>query len=361
MVNQLKPLIIGDLEIQVPIIQGAMGVMVSRSSLASAVANCGGAGTIASVGLGYGTKENENNFVKASREGLTKEIRKAKELTKGVFGVNIMVALSNYEDLILTAVNEKVKFIISGAGLPLKLPEFVNDASIKLIPIVSSARAADIIIRTWKKRYNRFPDAIVVEGPMAGGHLGFKSEELKSGNVITLEDIVVDVIKLVKEYEQDSAVHMPVIAAGGIFDGKDVARFFRLGVEGVQIATRFVNTFECSAADEFKQLYSNAKKEDIIIIDSPVGMPGRAIKTVFTDKILQGGRDAFVCNYQCLRTCNPSTAPYCIAKALFNAVIGNLDEAIVFAGSNVSRVEEIVSVKELIDEIVSETIKELDK
>ncbi len=361
MVSQLKPLVIGDLEIKVPIIQGAMGVMVSRASLASAVANCGGAGTIASVGLGYGTKENESNFVKASREGLLKEIRKAKELTRGVFGVNIMVALSNYEDLILTAVKEKVSFIISGAGLPLKLPEFVNDASIKLIPIVSSARAADIIIRTWKKRYNLFPDAIVVEGPMAGGHLGFKSEDLKSGNLVTLEDIIVDVIKLVKEYEKGSTVNIPVIAAGGIFDGKDVARFLRLGADGVQIATRFVTTFECSVADEFKQLYINAKEEDIVIIDSPVGMPGRAIKTIFTDKMIQGGRAAaFACNYQCLRSCNPKTAPYCIAKALFNSVSGNLDEAIVFAGSNVSRVKEIVSVKDLIDEIVSETIKELD-
>ena len=179
MVGQLSPLVIGDLEIKIPIIQGGMGVKISTASLASAVANYGAAGTIASVGLGYGTEENKTNFVKASREGFRKQMRQAKELTRGAVGVNIMVALSNYEDLVKTAVKEKVDFIISGAGLPLKLPEFAKETSIKLIPIVSSARAADIIIKTWKKRYDRLPDAIVVEGPLAGGHLGFKFDDLE--------------------------------------------------------------------------------------------------------------------------------------------------------------------------------------
>lgn len=173
MLDKLEALILGDLEIKIPIIQGAMGVQVSMASLASAVANCGAAGTIASVGLGWGTEENETNFIKASREGLEREIRRAKQRTKGIVGVTIMVALSNYEDLVRTTADEKADFIASGAGLPLKLPEFTEDAPIKLLPIVSSTRAADIIIRTWRKRYNRLPDAIIVEGPLAGGHLGF--------------------------------------------------------------------------------------------------------------------------------------------------------------------------------------------
>ena len=359
MSNKLKPLIIGDLEIKVPIIQGGMGVKISTASLDSAVANYGGAGTIASAALGFGTPENETDFVKASRDGLQREIRQSKEWTKGVVGVNIMVALSNYDDLVRTTVREKVDFIVSGAGLPLRLPKFTEGSSIKLIPIVSSSRAADIVIKSWKRRYNRLPDAIVVEGPLAGGHLGFKPEDLRLPKENMLENLVTDVLKVVKEYEKDLNINMPVIAAGGIFDGKDVAKFLRLGAKGVQIATRFVATLECSVADEFKQLYLKAGEDDTIIIDSPVGMPGRSIKTKLIDRVMRGEKMPIKCNYQCLKACNPKTAPYCIAEALFNAASGNVDNAVVFAGSNVSRVDKIVSVKELMDGIVSEAIKEL--
>ncbi len=361
MLDRLRPLVIGDLEIKIPIIQGGMGIKVSTASLASAVANCGGAGTIASVALGYGTEENETNFVKASREGLQKEMRRAKELTQGVVGVNVIVALSNYEDLVRTAVKEKTDFIVAGAGLPLKLPEFTEGTPTKLLPIVSSARAADIIIKVWKKRYNRLPDAIVVEGPLAGGHLGFKPEDLRAHKENILENLIADVLKMVKGYERESGINIPVIAAGGIFDGKDVAKFLKLGASGVQMATRFVGTFECSVADEFKQLYLKAGEDDIIIIDSPVGMPGRAIRTKFIDRVMHGERVPIKCNYRCLKGCDPKTAPYCITKALFNAVIGDLDNAIIFAGSNASRVKKIVSVKELMDDIVSEATEELKK
>ncbi|NOX97076.1 MAG: nitronate monooxygenase [Nitrospirae bacterium] len=361
MSNGLEPLIVGDLQIKIPIIQGAMGVKVSTASLASAVAKHGGAGTIASVGLGCGTEENETNFVKASREGLEEEIRQSRELTQGIIGVNIMVALNNYEDLARTAVREKADFIVSGAGLPLKLPEFADGSSIRLVPIVSSPRAADIIIKVWKKRYNRLPDAIIVEGPLAGGHLGFKFEDLEPHKEDMLENLVVDVLKVVKEYEKRLGINMPIIAAGGIFDGKDVARFLRLGAKGVQIATRFVTTFECPVADEFKQLYLAAREEDIVIIKSPVGMPGRAIMTKLIDKVMHGEKVPVKCNYRCIKTCDPKTAPYCIAKALFNAVIGNLDNAVVFAGSNVSKMKKIVSVEELMNSIVSEATEELDK
>ncbi|NQU73864.1 MAG: nitronate monooxygenase [Candidatus Omnitrophica bacterium] len=360
MPNRLKPLIIGDLEIKVPIIQGGMGVMISTASLASAVANCGGAGTIANVGLGYGTKENETDFVKASREGFQREMRQAKKFSRGVIGVNILVALNNYEDLARTAMEENADFIASGAGLPLRLPEFAEGSSAKLIPIVSSARAADIIVRVWKRRYNRLPDAIIVEGPMAGGHLGFKPKDLKSGNVETLENLVVDVLKVAEEYEKRFGLNMPVIAAGGIFDGKDIAKFLNLGAKGVQMATRFVATLECSVADEFKELYIIAGEDDVVIIDSPVGMPGRAIMTKFINRVMQGEKMRIECNYQCLKTCSPKTAPYCILRASFNAVSGDLDNAVVFAGSNVSKVKKIVSVREIIDGIIGEAIEELD-
>jgi NAD(P)H-dependent flavin oxidoreductase YrpB (nitropropane dioxygenase family) len=361
MSNRLKPLIIGDLKIEIPIIQGGMGVKVSTASLASAVANCGGAGTIASVGLGFGTEENEVDFVKASREGLQRQMRRAKELTKGVIGVNVLVALSNYEDLVRTAISEKADFIVSGAGLPLRLPEFAEGSSAKLIPIVSSGRAANIMIKSWRKRYNRTPDAFVVEGPLAGGHLGFSFKDLESLQKNPLEDLVKDVLKVVSAYEKDLGVNIPVVAAGGIFDGKDIAKFFKIGAKGVQIATRFAATFECDVSDKFKQLYIAAKESDIVIIKSPVGMPGRAIKTKLVEEVVRGRRELIKCNYRCLKTCNPSTTPYCIMHALYNAVLGNIDNAVVFAGTNVSKVKKIVSVKELIDDIVNEAIKNRPK
>jgi len=360
MISELDPLLIGDLKIKLPIIQGGMGVAVSTATLAAAVANYGGAGTIASVGLGYTSEENETNFVRASREGLQAEIRKAKKLSQGVIGANILVAVSNYEDLARVVCREKADFIVSGAGLPLKLPEYVEGSSIKIIPIVSSARAAALIFKTWKKRYNRLPDAVVVEGPMAGGHLGFSIEELTANRKGVLETLVVEVLNIVHEYEDKCNKPIPLIAAGGIFDGNDAARFFQLGASGVQIATRFVATHECSVSQKFKDLYIQAEDKDVVIIKSPVGMPGRSIKTKFIEQIMQGKKTVIRCSYRCLKTCDPASVPYCIAKALFNAVSGNVDEAVVFAGTNVSRVNKIVSVKELMDEIVGEAINALN-
>jgi len=354
MISKLKPLMIGDREVKIPIVQGGMGVAVSTASLASAVANCGGAGTIASVGLGYRFADNDTNFLKASRRGLQEEIRLAKKLTKGVVGVNILVAVNNYEDLARAAVEEKADFIVSGAGLPLKLPEYAENSTTKIIPIVSSGRAADLIIRSWKRRYNRFPDAVVVEGPKAGGHLGFSFEELASAPEDLLENLVKEVIEVTRGFEREFNAHIPVIAAGGIFTGQDAARFFKLGAQGVQMATRFVATNECSVPDAFKQMYLKATADDVVIIKSPVGMPGRSIKTDLIEKVVSGKREPFKCSYRCLRTCDPAQVPYCIAKALFNAVAGDINKAVVFCGSNVYRINKIVSVKELMDEIVAQ-------
>ena len=358
MAKMLKPLRIGDLEIKIPIVQGGMGVQVSTASLASAVADCGGAGTIASVGLAYGIDEKGREFVEASNEALRNEIRKAKRMTRGVVGINIMVASSNFEDLARTAAEEHADFIVSGAGLPLRLPEHVEGPGTKLVPIVSSARAADIIIRTWKKKYNRLPDAIVVEGPRAGGHIGFKLADLMGHTESPLEDLFNDVLKLARKCKEDYNANIPVIPAGGIFDGKDIAKFLKMGAGGVQMAIRFVATLECSVSEKFKAMYLAAKEEDVIIIDSPVGMPARAIKNRFTDGLVSGKKVPFYCRYRCLRTCNPATVPYCIAKALGNAAQGDVDNAVIFAGSNVYRINKIVSVKDLMDEIVSEALRE---
>jgi NAD(P)H-dependent flavin oxidoreductase YrpB (nitropropane dioxygenase family) len=254
-----------------------------------------------------------------------------------------------------------VDFIASGAGLPLQLPGLVENKRVMLIPIISSAQAASIMIRAWKKRFNRAPDALVVEGPLAGGHLGFKRVDLTGTSTILLEEIVAEVLGVVRRHEAEGNPHIPVIAAGGIFDGKDMARFLRLGASGVQMATRFVATFECSVADEFKQLYLKSGASDAVIITSPVGMPGRAIRNAFVRKIEEGGKVPYECRYQCLRTCDPATAPYCIAKAMFNAAKGDVDNAIVFCGSNVGRVNRIVHVRELIDEIMGEAETELSR
>ena len=350
---------IGNLEIPVPIVQGGMGVQVSTSSLAGAVAECGAVGTIAGVGLGYGTAENDSDYPAASRRALRDELRKVKAMTKGVVGVNLLGAISNFEDLARTAAAAGADFIASGAGLPLCLPAFTAGFQTRLIPIVSSARAAAIIIKTWKKRYDRIPDAFIVEGPLAGGHLGFKPDELQPPRPGRLEAEVAEVLKVTRDCERETGAQVPVIAAGGIFDGKDAARFFAMGARGVQIATRLVATLECSVAQAFKDLYLKARAEDLVIIKSPVGMPGRAIRTRFVDRVLAGERVPFKCAYQCLRTCNPAAAPYCIAKAMFNAVAGDLDNAVVFAGHNVSRVSEIVPVREVLESIMRETEQEL--
>jgi NAD(P)H-dependent flavin oxidoreductase YrpB (nitropropane dioxygenase family) len=286
-------------------------------------------------------------------------------LSKGVIGVNIMVALSNYEDMVRTAAKEGVDYIISGAGMPISLPEFAEGSSVKLIPLIASARGAQLLLKTWKRRYNRFPDAFVVEGPLSGGHIaGYTLEQLESGRHTMpeeelLENSIRDVLKLVGEYEKDNGVTIPVIAAGGVFDGKDMAKFLKMGAKGVQIGTRFVATEECSVANEFKELYLKAGEDDIVFIQSPVGMPAKTLRTKFIDKILRGEGEPFVCDYKCLRTCDPAKVPYCIAKALMNAAYGNVDKAIVLAGTNVSRVDKIVPVKELIDEIVQEAAEAL--
>jgi NAD(P)H-dependent flavin oxidoreductase YrpB (nitropropane dioxygenase family) len=310
------------------------------------------------------TEENRADVPKSSREHLQKEIRKARELSDGVIGVNIMVALSNYEDLVRTAAKEEVDYIISGAGLPISLPEFAENSYVKLIPLIASARGAELLLKTWKRRYDRFPDAFIVEGPLSGGHIaGYGLEELNclKGNLKQkplLENTLKEVLDLTGKYEKEYGINIPVIAAGGIFDGKDVSKFLDLGAMGVQIGTRFVATHECSAADEFKQLYVDAEEKDIAFIQSPVGMPAKVIKTKFLEDILRGERKEFSCNYKCLRTCDPATVQYCLAKALIDAVEGDIDNAVVLAGTNVSRIKEIVPVKELIDEIITEVLEE---
>lgn len=360
MKTEFKGLYLGDLKIELPIIQGGMGVRVSLSSLASAVSNEGALGVIAAVGLGEEGVDEKRDYIMRSREEFVAIIRETRAMTKNPFGVNIMCALTNYDDLVNAAQNESVDVIISGAGLPLRLPSLIKGKKTKLVPIVSSARAADIICNTWQRRYNRLPDAIVVEGPLAGGHLGYSLAELNDKEHIFLDKILQEVLAVTRRFEHDG-IKIPIIAAGGIFDGKDIARVIRLGASGVQMATRFVCTHECDASMEYKQAYISAKEEDIVIIQSPVGMPGRVISNDFVKKITKGERVDFNCEYKCLLTCDFKKVNYCIAKALLNAYHGKLDKGFAMCGSNAYRIKKIVSVKELINELSAEAEIYLNK
>ncbi len=341
---------IGNLEINPPIIQGGMGVRVSKANLASAVANEGAVGVIASVGLGKFEDFTKSKFSEVNEEALRYEIRKARGMTNGIIGVNIMVALSDYENLVKAAIDEDIDLIISGAGLPLNLPKYLEGKDIKLLPVVSSARTFKIICKRWKQHFDRMPDAVVVEGVKAGGHLGYSYQDVINETTDNLEHIIAEVIKIANSFSPN----IPVIAAGGIFDGKDIAHFLRLGASGVQMATRFVCTYECDAHENFKRAYLNAKAEDITIIKSPVGLPGKVINNNFVEKIQRGVTIPFKCNYRCLKSCDPKEVPYCIAAVLANAAAGRLDESFAFAGSNAYRCNEIISVRSLIEQLVEE-------
>ena len=353
-INKLKELKIGNLTARLPIIQGGMGVGISLSGLAAAVANEGGIGVIAAAGIGMLDYDFSINFLEANLNRLKSEIRKARKKTKGIIGVNIMVALNNYAEFVKTAIEEGIDIIFSGAGLPLNLPQYLEEKyQTKLIPIVSSARAASIICRKWLDKYNYLPDAMVVEGPKAGGHLGFKEDQIFDEEY-SLEKIVPQVVKEVKPFEDKSGRTIPIIAAGGIYTGEDIYDIMELGASGVQMGTRFVTTEECDASIDFKNAYINSKKEDITIIKSPVGMPGRAIRNTFTEDTLKGGNKPCKCPYHCIITCNRNNSPYCIALALTNAQKGNLEHGFAFAGINAYKADKIVSVKELVEALQKE-------
>jgi nitronate monooxygenase len=350
----MKTLKIGSLSIAVPIIQGGMGVGISLSGLAAAVANEGGVGVISSAGLGLLYRDFSENFLEASILGLKEEIRKAREKTLGFIGVNVMVAMTNFADMIKTSISEKVDIIIAGAGLPLNLPSFLKKDSItKLVPIVSSARATKIICEKWKTNYDYLPDAVIVEGPKAGGHLGFKEEQIEDKDY-ALEKLVPEIVNELKPFEEKYNQTIPLIAAGGIYTGEDIHNILNLGASGVQMGTRFVTTDECDASQAFKQAYIDADEKDIEIIKSPVGMPGRAILSNFLTKVKAGKKQPKKCPFKCIKTCDISKSPYCIIIALINALKGNFENGFAFAGSNAFRATKISSVKEIFQSLLKE-------
>ena len=351
--SSLKKLRIGDMVADLPIIQGGMGVGVSRSSLAGAVAAEGGVGIISTAQIGYDEEGFEKDQAGCNLKAIRKHILKAREIAggKGMIGVNIMVALKHYKEHVKAAVAAGADVIISGAGLPMELPELVpKTCRTKIAPIVSSRRAANLILKMWAHRYKRTADFIVVEGPEAGGHLGFSRDQLAHREELDFEQEIRDIIACKKEYEEKFGQEIPVIVAGGIFDRKDIDRAIDLGADGVQIASRFVVTRECDADERYKQAYVNAKEEDVQIIQSPVGMPGRAIRNHFME-IVENGRIPVKKCYNCLEKCNPAQVPYCITKALIDAVKGDVENGLMFCGANVGRIDKITTVHELMREL----------
>lgn len=348
----MKGLSLGGLHIPVPIIQGGMGVGISLSGLAAAVANEGGIGVISCAGLGLIYKEKAKDYLQSNIDGLISEIKKAREKTKGIIGVNIMGALTNFEDMVRTTIAEKADIIFAGAGLPMNLPSFLKPDSVtRLVPIVSSGKAARLLCTKWQNSYNYLPDAFVVEGPKAGGHLGFKREQIDDAHY-SLEEIVPDVIREVRIFEEKYNKEIPVIAAGGIYDGAGMYNIMAKGAKGVQLGSRFVTTTECDASEIFKQQYIQSEEKDIEIIQSPVGMPGRAFTNGFLDKVRLGLKMPKTCPFQCIKTCDISKSPYCIVTALYNAAKGNMKNGYAFAGSNAFRATNIMSVKEVFADLV---------
>lgn len=349
----MKGIKLGNKESKYPIIQGGMGVGVSLHKLAGNVSKEGGIGVISTADIGYKEEDFNTNPLKANLRAIGTEIKKAREIAgeDKILAVNVMVALKNYADIVKECVKQKIDLIISGAGIPKDLLEYIKGSKTKIAPIVSSLRCCKLIVKHWITKYNYAPDMIVIEGTEAGGHLGFKPEELEEGNKPKLEDITKEVVEYIKEVEKDTGKKIPVISAGGIWDKNDIEKFLGLGASGVQMATRFVATNECDASEEFKKAYVEASKENIKIIKSPVGMPGRALNNNFIKKVENEKSKITKC-YGCIKTCNVATTPYCITKALINAVKGNLDEGLIFVGSNVHKIEKIVPVHDLMQELV---------
>lgn len=347
----MRALQIGDKIARIPIIQGGMGVGVSRSKLAGAVAGEGGIGVISTAQIGYDEEEFETNPAAANIKAIQKHIRLAKEKAKdGLVGANIMVALRDYADHVKAAVSAGADVIISGAGLPARLPEYVEGSDTKIAPIVSSQKAAHVILQRWEKKYRRTADFIVIEGPKAGGHLGFSREELLDTDGIDYDNRIREIICTVQEFAQRFQKKIPVIVAGGIFSSNDVRHAIELGADGVQVASRFVVTEECDAAQAYKDAYIRGSQDEIEIIKSPVGMPGRALHNHFLDEVAQGRLPVRKC-YGCMRQCNVNEIPYCITDALTKAVRGDVENGLVFCGAEVGRIHEMTTVHQLMEEL----------
>ncbi len=349
---KIPALCFGGLAARRPIVQGGMGVGVSLSGLAGAVAASGGVGTISGIHPGYREADFQENPFKANLRAIGKELEKAKETAPdGIIGFNFMTVMNHYEEYVREAITAGADFIVSGAGLPVALAKIAAGSDVRILPIVSSLRALKLIVKNWL-RHDRLPDAVVVEGPLAGGHLGFKYSDMQAGTFLPLEDCLTDVLGYVHELEEAHGIKIPVIAGGGVRNHADVERLLGLGASGVQVGTRFVATEECDAAPSFKTAYLESSTADIKIIESPVGLAARAIETPFLQRAEREGRIPVQKCYQCMGHCKAAETKYCISQALIDSVSGR--EGLVFCGAHAAEINRLSTVEQVMRELCGE-------
>lgn len=363
----IHPLTIGNIEAGVPVIQGGMGVGISLGNLAGAVAKEGGIGVISAAQIGFREPDFDRNTKEANLRAIRKEYQKARAIApEGIIGFNLMVAMRQYEEYVKAAIDAGADIIISGAGLPMDLPKAAAGFDVLLAPIVSTEKSANVILKYWGKKYERMPDLLVIEGPKAGGHLGFTKEQLGEYGISGAEDSgksqelydkeVRKILDTAKKYEELYHCRIPTALGGGIENRQQAMHAFSLGADAIQVATRFVTTRECDADIKYKEAYIRAKKEDITIVKSPVGMPGRAIMNPFMKRVEAGEQIPHSPCHRCLKRCNPAEIPYCITDALIHAAKGEIDEALLFCGAYAYRAKCLETVKEVIDSLIAERV-----
>lgn len=351
----MESLKIGSKTAKIPVIQGGMGVGISLGNLAGTVAREGAVGIISSAQIGFREPDFDKNPHEANLRAIDKEMKKAREISPdGIIGFNIMTAVRHYKEHVQAAVSAGADLIISGAGLPTDLPAYVQGSSTCIAPIVSTEKSAGVILKYWDKKYGRTADLVVIEGPKAGGHLGFKKEELELYTEELYRQEIRKIMHTVEKYAEKYNQPVPVIIAGGIYSHEEMLQALELGAAGVQVATRFVTTEECDAHMNYKMAYIHAGREDIVITKSPVGMPGRAILNPFLKRVMLGERVPHTPCHKCLAHCNPAEIPYCITDGLVNAANGDVDHALLFCGAEVYRAEKIETVKEVLDSLIGQ-------
>ena len=351
---EIKPLIIKDKIAEIPIVQGGMGIGISLHGLAGAVAKEGGVGIISAAQIGFKEPDFDKDPFTANLRAIKNEYDKARETAPdGVIGFNIMVAMNHYEEYVKEAAKSGADIIVSGAGLPVDLPSYIEGYDTKIAPIVSSVKAANIVLRYWDRKYKRTADMVVIEGAYAGGHLGFHFDELEDFDQKTYESEIIKIINLVREYEVKYNTKIPVVLAGGMTDHNDLENAFHLGADGIQVGTRFVTTKECDADIRYKEAYIKSKKDDIRIIKSPVGMPGRAIYNEAMRVVERDGKIPIKSCHQCIKGCKRSEIPYCITELLIKAAQGDVDNGLIFCGAKGYKSEHIETVKDVIDSFIS--------
>jgi NAD(P)H-dependent flavin oxidoreductase YrpB (nitropropane dioxygenase family) len=354
----LQPLVINNKVVKFPIIQGGMGIRISLSKLANACINSGIVATISAAQVGFLNQNFRKDPLGENKIELKKEIDKIRSVNKeGVLGVNLMHAINDYDKYATFLSTQDIDFIVSGAGLPVDLPAYLVGSKVKGAFIISSARAAKLLLKSWDRRYHYMPAFIVCEGPLAGGHLGFSKEDMESGNVEPLETIVEETKKVVKEYEEKYNISIPIIAGGGVHDGIDMAKMIKVGASGVQISTRFIATYECDASDAYKEMIINAKEEDIVRVASPAGLPGRAVRNFLTRSLEKGNMKVSYC-VNCLKSCKKIGIPYCITEQLGNSSSGDKN-GLIFTGAKAYLIHKMDYVENVVNEIIRECKKEL--